>query len=179
MLENVRYEPGETKHDPELVSKLAAVADVYVNDAVGTAHCTHASIESIAHLLPHAARRLMEREVSALNAILEQHRRPSSRSSAAKVDFSWLLKDRGRDRRCWQPPKLYWQPLNRSQRARQRTGLFPRVSGLSQPQPWWLLVMDRRLLTPAALKGPRICARLTRQLARLPRSSGCESHNDC
>ncbi len=76
MLENVRYEPSETENDPDLVSKLAALADVYVNDAFGTAHRVHASTEGVAHLLPHAPGRLMEREVSALNAILEQPRRP-------------------------------------------------------------------------------------------------------
>jgi phosphoglycerate kinase len=76
MLENVRYEPGETKNDPELVSSLAALADVYVNDAFGTAHRAHASTEGVAHRLPHAAGRLMEREVSTLSAILEQPTRP-------------------------------------------------------------------------------------------------------
>ena len=43
MLENVRYEPGETKNDPELAERYAALADLYVNDAFGTAHRAHAS----------------------------------------------------------------------------------------------------------------------------------------
>ena len=52
MLENVRYEPGETKNDPELAKRYAALADVYVNDAFGAAHRAHASTEAVAHLLP-------------------------------------------------------------------------------------------------------------------------------
>ena len=76
MLENVRYEPGETRNDPELVSALAELADVYVNDAFGTAHRAHASTEGIAHRLPSAAGRLMEREVRTLQAIVERPDRP-------------------------------------------------------------------------------------------------------
>ena len=76
MLENVRYEPGETKNDPDLVSSLAELADVYVNDAFGTAHRAHASTEGVARRLPSAAGRLMQREVSALTAILQRPKRP-------------------------------------------------------------------------------------------------------
>ena len=76
VLENVRYEPGETKNDPELARALAELADVYVNDAFGTAHRAHASTEGVAHLLPCAAGRLMEREVRALTGILERPARP-------------------------------------------------------------------------------------------------------
>jgi phosphoglycerate kinase len=76
MLENVRYEPGETKNDPELAKRYAALADVYVNDAFGAAHRAHASTEAVAHLLPSAAGRLLEREVTTLNGILEDPRRP-------------------------------------------------------------------------------------------------------
>jgi phosphoglycerate kinase len=76
MLENVRYEPGETRNDPDLVSALTELADVYVNDAFGTAHRAHASTEGIAHRLPSAAGRLMEREVRALEAIVEHPDRP-------------------------------------------------------------------------------------------------------
>ena len=56
MLENVRYEPGETKNDPELAERYAALADVYVNDAFGAAHRAHASTEAVAHLLPQRRR---------------------------------------------------------------------------------------------------------------------------
>ena len=52
MMENVRYEPGETKNDPELAKRYAALADVFVNDAFGAAHRAHASTEAVAHLLP-------------------------------------------------------------------------------------------------------------------------------
>jgi phosphoglycerate kinase len=76
MLENVRYEKGETKNDPELAKRYAALADAYVNDAFGAAHRAHASTEAVAHLLPSAAGRLLEREVSILNGILEDPKRP-------------------------------------------------------------------------------------------------------
>ena len=76
MLENVRFEPGETKNDPELAQRYAALADVYVNDAFGAAHRAHASTEAVAHLLPSAAGRLLEREVATLNGILEDPQRP-------------------------------------------------------------------------------------------------------
>jgi len=76
MLENVRYEPGETKNDPKLAKRYAALADLYVNDAFGAAHRAHASTEAVAHLLPSAAGRLMEREVRTLTGILEDPKRP-------------------------------------------------------------------------------------------------------
>jgi phosphoglycerate kinase len=76
MLENVRFEPGETENDPELAKRYAALADAYVNDAFGAAHRAHASTEAVAHLLPSAAGRLLEREVTTLNGILEDPRRP-------------------------------------------------------------------------------------------------------
>jgi phosphoglycerate kinase len=76
MLENVRYEPGETKNDPELAKRLAALADVYVNDAFGSAHRAHASTEGVAHLLPSAGGLLLQREVETLTGILEDPARP-------------------------------------------------------------------------------------------------------
>jgi phosphoglycerate kinase len=77
VLENIRYEPGETKNDPDLARELAALADVYVNDAFGTAHRAHASTEGVAHLVEdRAAGLLMEREVSTLTKILEAPERP-------------------------------------------------------------------------------------------------------
>jgi phosphoglycerate kinase len=76
MLENVRYEPGETKNDPDLAKRYAALADVYVNDAFGAAHRAHASTEGIAHLLPSAAGKLLQREVETLTGILDDPRRP-------------------------------------------------------------------------------------------------------
>ncbi len=77
VLENVRYEPGETKNDPELAAALAELADVYVNDAFGAAHRAHASTEGVAHLVSeHAAGRLLEREVSTLTGLLQSPARP-------------------------------------------------------------------------------------------------------
>jgi phosphoglycerate kinase len=76
MLENVRYEPGETKNDPDLAKRYAALADVYVNDAFGAAHRAHASTEGVAHLLPSAAGLLLQREVETLGGILADPQRP-------------------------------------------------------------------------------------------------------
>ncbi|HUH81133.1 MAG TPA: phosphoglycerate kinase [Solirubrobacteraceae bacterium] len=76
LLENVRFEPGEERNDPELARGLAALADVYVDDAFGAAHRAHASTEGVAHLLPAAAGRLLEREVRTLSEILEHPARP-------------------------------------------------------------------------------------------------------
>jgi len=76
MLENIRYEPGETKNDPELARRLAGLADVYVNDAFGAAHRAHASTEGVARLLPAGAGLLMQREVDTLTGILESPGRP-------------------------------------------------------------------------------------------------------
>src|SRR6185436_3361791 len=76
MLENVRYEKGETKNDPELAKRYAALADVYVNDAFGAAHRAHASTEGVAHLLPSAAGLLLQREVETLTGILSDPQRP-------------------------------------------------------------------------------------------------------
>ncbi len=77
MLENVRYEPGETKNDPDLAAELASLADVYVNDAFGSAHRAHASTEGVARLVPeHAAGLLLEREVKTLTGLLESPQRP-------------------------------------------------------------------------------------------------------
>ncbi|HEX5927167.1 MAG TPA: phosphoglycerate kinase [Baekduia sp.] len=76
MLENVRFEPGETKDDPELAARYAALADAYVNDAFGAAHRAHASTHAIAELLPSAAGLLLQREVETLQAILADPARP-------------------------------------------------------------------------------------------------------
>ncbi len=77
MLENVRYEPGETKNDPELARRWASLADVYVNDAFGAAHRAHASTVGVAELMERrAAGRLLQREVETLEGILEDPARP-------------------------------------------------------------------------------------------------------
>jgi phosphoglycerate kinase len=77
LLENVRFEAGETRNDPELARALAELADCYVNDAFGAAHRAHASTHGVAELLPdHAAGLLLEREVSTLMTILQNPTRP-------------------------------------------------------------------------------------------------------
>ena len=77
LLENIRYEPGETKNDPELAGELADLADVYVNDAFGAAHRAHASTEGVARLVAdHAAGLLLQREVTTLSGLLEHPSRP-------------------------------------------------------------------------------------------------------
>jgi phosphoglycerate kinase len=77
VLENVRYEPGETQNDPDLAAALAGLAQVYVNDAFGAAHRAHASTEGVAHLIAErAAGRLLEREVNVLSKLLEDPERP-------------------------------------------------------------------------------------------------------
>jgi phosphoglycerate kinase len=76
LLENVRFEPGETSNDPEFAHALAELADLYVNDAFGVAHRAHASSEGVAHVLPSAAGRLLEREVKTLTAVLDHPAHP-------------------------------------------------------------------------------------------------------
>ncbi|HEX3510611.1 MAG TPA: phosphoglycerate kinase [Solirubrobacteraceae bacterium] len=71
LLENVRFEPGETAGDPDFARALASLAELYVNDAFGAAHRAHASTTLVARLLPCAAGRLLEREVRTLTGILE------------------------------------------------------------------------------------------------------------
>ena len=74
LLENVRFEPGEEKNDPELAARLARLADVYVNDAFGAAHRAHASTEAIARVLPSYAGALMLGEVEALQRLVDSRR---------------------------------------------------------------------------------------------------------
>jgi phosphoglycerate kinase len=76
MLENSRFEPGETSNDPELARALASLADLYVNDAFGAAHRAHASTEGVARLLPAYAGLLLEREVSELTTVRDDPVRP-------------------------------------------------------------------------------------------------------
>ena len=77
VLENVRFEPGETANDAGLARALGALADVYVNDAFGAAHRAHASTEGVAHHIDVAAAgRLLAREVQTLTELLEAPERP-------------------------------------------------------------------------------------------------------
>jgi phosphoglycerate kinase len=99
MLENVRYEPGETRNDPELAAELASLADVYVNDAFGAAHRAHASTEGVARLVEqHAAGLLLEREVATLTKLLDAPERPLvAVLGGAKVSDKIAVIDRFRE----------------------------------------------------------------------------------
>jgi phosphoglycerate kinase len=76
LLENLRFHPEEEANDPEFCKQLAALADIYVSDAFGTVHRAHASTEGVAHLLPSYAGLLLEREASALSAVVTKPSRP-------------------------------------------------------------------------------------------------------
>ena len=76
LLENLRFHPEEEANDAGFARGLAALGDLYVNDAFSAAHRAHASTEALAHLLPAAAGRLMQAELEALGAALETPRRP-------------------------------------------------------------------------------------------------------
>ncbi len=76
LLENTRFEPGETADDPALAEALASLADLYVNDAFGAAHRAHASTAGVARLLPAYAGLLLEREVENLTAVADDPARP-------------------------------------------------------------------------------------------------------
>jgi phosphoglycerate kinase len=77
LLENVRFHPGEEKNDPDFAKQLASVADLYVNDAFGTAHRAHASTEGVTHYLrPSVAGFLIEKELQFLQDAIENPQRP-------------------------------------------------------------------------------------------------------
>lgn len=76
LLENLRFHKEEEKNDPEFARQLAALGEVYVNDAFGTAHRAHASTEGVTHYLPAVAGFLMEKEINFLGKTLEHPARP-------------------------------------------------------------------------------------------------------
>ncbi len=76
LLENTRFHPEEKANDPDFARQLAALADLYVNDAFGSAHRAHASTEGVAHYLPAVAGLLMEKELTFLGKALEHPDRP-------------------------------------------------------------------------------------------------------
>ncbi|WP_294438782.1 phosphoglycerate kinase [uncultured Slackia sp.] len=76
VLENLRFDPREKKNDPAFCEELASLADVYVNDAFGTAHRAHASTTGVAHLLPAYAGYLLAGEVTTLSGMLADPKRP-------------------------------------------------------------------------------------------------------
>ena len=76
LLENLRFHAGEEKNDPAFAAQLASLADLYVNDAFGTAHRAHASTAGVAAFLPAVSGFLMERELTMLGSVLEDPKRP-------------------------------------------------------------------------------------------------------
>jgi len=76
LLENTRFHPEEEKNDPEMARQLAALADVYVNDAFGSAHRAHASTEGVARFLPAVAGFLMEKEIQYLGSVIANPEKP-------------------------------------------------------------------------------------------------------
>lgn len=76
LLENVRFHPEEEKNDPEFAKQLASLAEVYVNDAFGTAHRAHASTEGVTRYLPGVAGYLMQKEIEYLGGALANPKRP-------------------------------------------------------------------------------------------------------
>ena len=79
LLENLRFEPGETKNDSELSQKLASMAEFYINDAFGVSHRAHASVEGITHFFDNehkASGFLLDREINFLGKLIEQPVRP-------------------------------------------------------------------------------------------------------
>lgn len=76
LLENVRFEKGETKNDPELSRKFAALADIFVNDAFGSAHRAHCSTTGVADYLPAVCGYLIQKEISVMGGALANPKRP-------------------------------------------------------------------------------------------------------
>lgn len=76
LLENVRFEKGETKNDPELAKEMASLAEIYVNDAFGTAHRAHASTAGVADYLPAVCGYLILKEISVMGTALSNPKRP-------------------------------------------------------------------------------------------------------
>jgi len=94
LLQNLRYEPGEEKNAPELADRLAALAEVYVDDAFGAAHRAHASVVGVAERLPAYAGYLLAKEVKVLSRLLENPERPfAAVLGGSKVSDKLLVLD--------------------------------------------------------------------------------------
>lgn len=78
VLENLRFHPEEEENDPDFARKLASLADIYVNDAFGTAHRAHASTVGVAKYLPAVAGLLMKKELEVMEKVLHDPERPSA-----------------------------------------------------------------------------------------------------
>ncbi len=95
MLENTRFHPQEEQNDPAHAAALARLADIFVNDAFGTAHRAHASTEGVAHVLPAVAGFLLDKEIRMLGGILESPRRPlATLMGGAKVGDKMAVMER-------------------------------------------------------------------------------------
>jgi len=95
LLENLRFHKEEEKNDPDFARQLASLAEVYVNDAFGTAHRAHASTEGVTHYLPGVAGFLMEKEITFLGAALQEPRRPfAAIIGGAKVSDKIMVLER-------------------------------------------------------------------------------------
>lgn len=94
LLENLRFDPGEEANDLAFAKKLAALGDIYIDDAFSCAHRAHASVEALARLLPAAAGRLMAAELDALGRALDRPARPlAALVGGAKVSTKLALLD--------------------------------------------------------------------------------------
>jgi phosphoglycerate kinase len=95
LLENLRFHKEEEENDPGFARQLASLADVYVDDAFGSAHRAHASTEGVTHFLPGVAGFLMEKELNYLGSALEEPRRPfASIVGGAKVSDKIMVLER-------------------------------------------------------------------------------------
>ncbi len=95
LLENLRFHKAEEKNKPEFAEQLAALGELYVNDAFGTAHRAHASTEGVTHYLPGVAGFLMEKEINFLGSALEDPKRPfAALVGGAKVSDKIAVLDR-------------------------------------------------------------------------------------
>ena len=76
IIENIRFHAEETKNDPEFAKELASMAEIYVNDAFGTAHRAHASTEGVSHYLPAVCGYLIQKEITVMGGALTEPKRP-------------------------------------------------------------------------------------------------------
>ena len=76
LIENVRFHNEETKNDPAFAKELASMAEIYVNDAFGTAHRAHASTEGVSHYLPSVCGYLIQKEITVMGGALQEPKRP-------------------------------------------------------------------------------------------------------
>ena len=115
MLENTRFHAGEEKNDLDLAKKMAALADVYVNDAFGSAHRAHSSTEGIARFLPAVSGFLMEQELEYLGRAVSNPEHPTSPSWAARRSAT----------KFW-----WWKPCSRNVTSSSSAAAWPTPSWL-------------------------------------------------